>query len=566
MSDDPVYEATCGAFAELVAHGVTTAVVSPGSRSTPLTIAARWAQRLDVQIHLDERSAAFYALGMAKASRRPVVLVCTSGTASANYLPAVVEAHYSGVPLIVFTADRPAELRDWGAGQTIDQVDIYGSHVRWAAELATAGEADPEWFRRMTARAVREATAPRPGPVHLNWPFREPLEPTTKPEVALSPIVELTAERPGPTSAEVELMTRLSGFERGLIVAGPSDFDSASVRSIGGFAARTGWPIVAEPGSQLRFGPHTRRATVMSTADQLLRVPDWAGTHIPDVIVRVGDSPTCKPFRLWIEANPPMNHVLVDPDGRWNEASFTATHIVHTDAATLLAAVECDRGPTGWTDSWTSAEAKAKAAIDGIVESEPLLEASLARTIARQMTGAESLYVSNSMPVRDLDSFAATAADGPVVYSNRGASGIDGLVSCANGVAATGSPTVLYIGDIATLHDIGGLLQAARGGNTLTLVVPNNDGGGIFSFLPIAKNDDAHFDELFYTPHGTDLSDLGAITGVRYTMVDHVDALVAALRQCVPRPGVDIIEIPIDRDANLAQHRAISAAVAAAVS
>ena len=565
MSDDLVYESTCGAFAELVAHGVTTAIVSPGSRSTALAIAARWTQRLDVQIHLDERSAAFYALGMAKASRRPVVLVCTSGTASANYLPAVVEAHYSGVPLIVFTADRPAELRDWGAGQTIDQVDIYGSHVRWAAEMATVGETDPQWYRRMAARAVREATAPRPGPVHLNWPFREPLEPTAKPEVSISPTVELTEARPSPTPAEIELMTRLSGFERGLIVAGPSDFDSTAVRSIGAFAARAGWPIMAEPGSQLRFGQHTKRATVIGTADQLLRVGEWSTAHVPDVVLRIGDSPTCKPFRLWIETNPAPHHVLIDPDGRWNEASFTTTHVVSAEAALLLAVVECDRGTTAWTESWASAEAKARAAIDQIVDSEPMLEASVARTVGREMTGAESLYVSNSMPVRDLDSFAGTAAEGPTVYSNRGASGIDGLVSCANGVAATGSPTVLYIGDIATLHDVGGLLQAARDGNTLTLVIPNNDGGGIFSFLPVAQQEDVNFDELFHTPHGTDLSQLGAITGVRHTAVGDVEALIGAPRQRVQRPGVDIIEIPIDRDANLAQHRAISAAVTIAI-
>ena len=565
MSDDLVYEATCGSFAELVAHGVTTAVVSPGSRSTPLAIAARWTERLDVQIHLDERSAAFYALGIAKASRRPVVLVCTSGTAAANYLPAVVEAHYSGVPLIVFTADRPAELRDWGAGQTIDQVDIYGSHVRWSAEMATAGEVDASWFRRMTARAVREATAPRPGPVHLNWPFREPLEPTARPSAALSPTVALNNERPGPTTSELDLITRLSEFERGLIVAGPSDFDQSAARSIAGFAARTGWPIIAEPASQLRFGKHTKRAAVIATADQLLRVESWATDHAPEVVIRVGDSPTCKPFRLWIETNPPTHHLLVDPDHRWNEASFTATHVVNTDAASLLAAAECDRGATTWTDSWATAEAAARSAIDEVIDSEPLLEASVAQTVAGQMRADESLYVSNSMPVRDLDSFASASTDGPTVYSNRGASGIDGLVSCANGVAATGSPTVLYIGDVATLHDVGGLLQAARGGNTLTLVVPNNDGGGIFSFLPIAQHDDVNFEELFHTHHGTDLSQLGAITGIRHMTVADVDSLATALRQCIPRPGVDIIEIPIDRDANLAQHRSVSAAVAAAV-
>ncbi len=560
-----MYEATCGAFAELVAHGVRTAVISPGSRSTPLTVAAGWTEGLDVVVHLDERSAGFHALGMAKAQRAPVVLVCTSGTAAANYLPAVIEAHYTGIPLLVFTADRPPELRDWGAGQTIDQVELFGSHIRWAADLAVAGEVEPSWFRRMAARAIAAASAPNPGPVHLNWPFREPLEPDGRPTVDRRPTVAMSLDRSSPRSSDIDVVSELVALERGLIVAGPATFDDDEVRAIGEFSRRTGWPLVAEPGSQLRFGPHVETTAVISTVDQLCRVRHWTEDHLPDVVVRIGDSPTCKPLRQWLEADPPLHHVMVDPDDRWNEASFTATARVTSAAAGLFDAVDVDRGSTAWTRAWADADARAAEAIEGVLGEGPLLEALIARTLCASMTSESALYVSNSMPVRDIDGFAASSGDGPTVYSNRGASGIDGLISCADGVASTGTPTVLHIGDVALLHDAGGLLHAARHGHELTLVVPNNDGGGIFSFLPVANVAGVGFEELFHTAHGTDLSGFGGFGGIRHHRVDSVDQLVKTLDDCVHRSGVDIVEIPVDREANLAQHRAVSAAVAVAL-
>ena len=567
MTSDRVYEATCGAMAELVAHGVRDAVISPGSRSAPLAVAAEWTVGLTTTMHLDERSAGFFALGLAKASGAPVVLICTSGTAAANYLPAIAEAHYSGVPLIIFTADRPPELRDWGAGQTIDQVDLYGSHTRWAVDLAVAGEVDPSWFRRMAARAVAEATAPGPGPVHLNWPLREPLEPTVAmPSIQRQAVVRLPSSPLVVAPAEIAVLSELSQHERGLIVCGPSTLDRATISAIASFSERTGWPVVAEPSSGLRFGSHIDKTSIIATADHLLKIPEWADAHRADVVIRIGDSPTCKPLRLWLEGNPPTHHVLLDSNHRWNEASFTATQVLWSDIALLMAEADIvDRGASSWTDSWSRAEHLATEAIERVLRDGPLLEPLIARAVAATLPGGSALYVSNSMPVRDIDGFAASSASGPKVYSNRGASGIDGLVSSATGVAAAGARTTLLVGDIALLHDISGLLFAARMHAQLTLVVPNNDGGGIFSFLPIAgvpdADADAHFNKLFHTPHGTDLSEFGSLTGITHHLVADRAALESKLRATMTRRGVDIIEVHVDVDANISQHREVTAAV-----
>jgi len=588
-TEDRVYESTCGAFAELVAHGVRHAVLSPGSRSTPLTIAARWTEGLYTTIHLDERAAAFFALGLAKETGRPVVLVCTSGTAAANYLPAVIEAHYTGVPLLVFTADRPTELRDWGAGQTIDQVGLYGNHVRWATELPVAGEVEPTWFRRMMGRAVAEATSTTPGPVHLNWPFREPLEPRSgRPSVDREATLRIPATTTGASVGELAVMSEVVGYERGVIVCGPATQSPAGVEAIAAFSRLTGWPVVAEPSSRLRFGTHVESTPIISTADHLLKVTSWAAEHAPEVVVRIGDSPTCKPIRLWLEKYSPKHHVLLDPAGRWNEASFTATDVLRGDVASLLTQTtkamgdrdetgrpDCEKvaarcqaprsNSTGWTESWIKADHQATAAVDAVLDNGAFLEAALTRTVLQHLEPEVALYVSNSMAVRDIDAFAKAAPRGPQVFSNRGASGIDGLISCATGVAAGGRPTVLLIGDIALVHDVGGLLFAARSSLPLTLVVANNDGGGIFSFLPIADHTDVSFDELFQTPHGTNLAEFGAVTGIRHHAVTTATDLRTTLTSCVESPGVDIVEVRTDVEANVAQHREVTAAVDAAL-
>ncbi len=541
-------------MAELVAHGVTHAVVSPGSRSTPLAIAARWVEGLEVSIHLDERSAGFHALGLAKATGRPVVLICTSGTAAANYLPAVIEAHYSGVPLVIFTADRPPELRNWGAGQTIDQVHLYGSHVRHFAELPVAGEVDPIHHRLATVRAVDAARSPRPGPVHLNWPFREPLEPSHgQPAVERSTVRSVRSAGVAVDTSDVRLLNELARHERGLIVAGPADISDDAAGAITELGTRLGWPIVAEPLSQLRRSG----GTALATGDHLFKV-GWADGHIPEVVLRFGNSPTCKPLRLWLERSRPDHHVLVDPDERWNDATFIGGAVVRSSLDALAPHVEVDRGSTGWTNEWFVAEAAASRAIDHVLDDGPLLEAAIARTVSSVVPDDAVLYVSNSMPVRDLDSFAPLRPSPPLTFANRGASGIDGVVSSAAGAARSGRSTVLLIGDVAAMHDIGGLIDSARRAVDLTLVVPNNNGGGIFSFLPIAAHDNVHFEELFHTPHEPEFN---TIPGVRHKEVATRSELERALSESVGVSGVDLIEIRVDRDTNLAQHRAITEAI-----
>ena len=557
---DLVYESTCGAMAELVAHDVRHAVVSPGSRSTPLTIAARWTDDLEVSMHLDERSAGFHALGLARATNRPVVLICTSGTAAANYLPAVIEAHYTGVPLLVFTADRPQELRDIGAGQTVDQVHLFGRHVRWFAELPVAGEVDPVHHSLAVVRAIDAAMSPRPGPVHLNWPLREPLEPLNgRPEVNAASVRRIVGACPAATSAGATLLRELAdSYERGVIIAGPSAGDVEGADRVIEFARAAHWPILAEPLSQLRRN-HTAG---IDTADSLVRHPSFADEMAPDVVIRIGNSPTSKPIRQWLQRVVPAHHVVIDPDERWNDATFVGGTVIRETLPSAFADTPSVRSTSEWMDAWRAADATATHIIDGDIAANSLLEAGVARMTYAATPEDGVFYVSNSMPVRDLDTFAQGRPAVPLTLGNRGASGIDGVISSAAGAARTGRPTVLLIGDIAVVHDIGGLLDSARRDIDLTIVMPNNDGGGIFSFLPVASHDDVHFDELFHTPHGTVYSSL---PGVRHTMATTADELEAALTASIGRRGVDLIEIPVDRDTNLAQHRRIAAAIGAAL-
>ena len=556
MSTDP-YLATTAFFEELAAQGVTDVLVSPGSRSAPLAITAHRTAGLNVSIHLDERSAAFWALGLAKASGRVVALVCTSGTAAANYLPAVVEAHFSGIPLLILTADRPPELRDRGAGQAIDQLGIYGSHVRWWSDLPVAGDVDPRWFQSTAARAVRASTGSHPGPVHLNWPLREPLEPTGPlPPGDTSPI-RGTATHPTSSPAAIHQLEQLAGLERGIVLAGPMHHDHSG--PVADFCRHSGWPLVAEPLSQLRR--NFAGVTVTNHHDHLLRTA-WPDEHVPDVVVRVGQPMTSKPIRLWLERHRPR-HALVDAAGTWTDASVTATDVIDA-SPDVLGSVRTGLGAGRWAAAWGEADQRAALAIDEILESEPLMEAGIAMELGQRLPAGAALYVSNSMPVRDVDSFLRARSASLTCHGNRGASGIDGVISSAAGVASTGLSTTVYIGDLALLHDVGGLLSAVEHGVDLTVVVANNSGGGIFSFLPIAQHgDDIDFETLFRTPQQHSIERIATSFGAAHQLIHDRGTLGSALGQ--DALGVRILEVPVDRDANVDQHRRISAAVSAAL-
>ncbi len=596
-----VYDAVAAFFAGVADSGVRHVVVSPGSRSTALAVSAH-RSGLRVWVHHDERSAAFFALGLAHVTRLPAVLVCTSGTAVANYLPAIVEAHHSGVPMLAVTADRPPELRQFGAGQTIDQVSIFGSNCRWFAELPVAGESGcyPDATTRWARRAVAESTGARPGPVHLNWPFREPLEPPAAPlplagaRPAPLPLagprpapLPLAGPRPanagllaGPRPASADqaaaLVNLALGHERGVLAAGPLDAGPATVAAISRFAAAAGWPIIAEPTSSLRC-PSVDGA-IIATADSFLRNHDLGHHLAPDVIVRVGLSPTTKPLRLWAERERPAHVLLVDPGTDWPDPSYLSTAVIDADPASLfdaaadaLGRLRLDRRSSSWVLRWHAADRAAESAIGeglGLIEDPRVHAPAVVRALARTLPTGSALYVSNSMPVRDIDTYWPPHP--AKVLANRGASGIDGLISSALGVAASGQRTVLLTGDLAFLHDFGGLLGARRLGVSLVVVVVDNDGGGIFSFLPIAAALDDGYQELFHTPHGHDLNALAEAAGAAVATVSTLSALEPALARAMeetsgPEPRVSVVHVRIDHTHDLAVHRSVQAVVSTAL-
>ena len=586
-SADPVYDAVAAFAAGLVEHGVTDVVISPGSRSTALALTLHAQPMLRTWIQLDERSAGFFALGQARRTGRPSVLVCTSGTAAANYFPAIIEAHHAGVPMIVCTADRPPELRDWGSHQTIDQVKIYGATTRWAADLAVAGEWSPTQGQLVAHRAVVSATGINPGPVHLNWPLREPLEP-----LAAVPVVEPSVRRfsalgdgilgapatPGEGNAPggSTALADLQSHERGVIIVGP---DAASgieaqnevVSAALKLSAATAWPVIGEPISGTRRARGDSVGTVIANADHILRHADIAAELAPDVVIRLGGTPTTKPLRLWLEAHRPEHLLLVDPANRWNDPSSIVTqHAAADPVAVLRAAGRVVRQGSTWCERWKELDRIAGRVISDEIKRGPLLSALVTSVLAEAVPAGTLLMASNSMPVRELDSFVTT--EGPRIdfVGNRGASGIDGVTSTALGLASQhDGPVVLYIGDLALLHDLGALFGAARCGLHLTVVCVDNNGGGIFSSLPIAsRGSEVDFETLFRTPHGLNLADLGGVGGVRINDVSSAAELAETLRSACESdtPGVDVVLVSVDPDADLAQHRAIASAVNAAIS
>jgi len=584
-----LYAFTRAFFEELARSGVEEVCVSPGSRSTPLAVTAATVEGLRLWSILDERSAGFFALGLAKASRRPVALVCTSGSALANYAPAVVEAHYAGVPLIVSSADRPPELREWGAGQTIDQVGFFGDRVRYFAELPipTAGARMLRFARAMGCRAVAEASGLRPGPVHLNWPFREPLEPIDDgsnsaahedDEIAKSgrpnraPYTASLASEPRADADPLGALAKdLAGVERGVIACGLLD-EPGFARAAAQLARTLGWPLLADPVSGARAG-QVDEAPVLAGYDLFLRDPRFQRRFRPEVVLRLGGSPTCKALRLWLEAFPPERLVLVGRHVEWSDPSHLASDRIQTsptDFCTTLAGAlakipgfETKRS-SAWLEAFLEAEAVTQRVIDHQLASAPaLFEPAAARSLAARLPDDAMLYVSNSMPVRDLDAFMAPRAGALRVLANRGTNGIDGMVSSSLGASAAGQGrAVLLTGDLACLYDIGALLTARRYPLNATLVVLNNDGGGIFSFLPVAAYGEAvNFDELFNTPHGADLSGACSLYGVTHRRVTGLAEYEAEIEKSFSQPGVTIIEVAIDGRANTEHFREVIAAV-----
>ena len=562
-----------GAFVDQLAHaGVRHVCVCPGSRSTPLAMLLAQHPGIRAWTHLDERSAGFFGLGLARALGEPVALLATSGTAAANFLPAVVEANLARVGLVVLTADRPHELRDNGAPQTIDQLRLYGSHARWFFDLPEpAGSSEQvQLVRALAARAVAEAMAEPRGPVHLNWPFREPLVPAAG-QPAMDDGVPLVVENPtlAPAPRLLRCLSRdLSRTKRGLIVCGPQD-DAELPAAVTRLAQRLGYPILADPLSGVRCGRHDRSA-VIDAYDAFLRDRPTVDRLEPEVVLRLGAVPTSKPLTQYLQRFADVRQILVDPSG-WREPLGVASDVLHVDPRALcegLSAELSERSASDWLESWLAVDAVARRAIQQHLETnDELFEGGVFCQLSDILPDGCVLYAGNSMPVRDLDTFFRSSPKAVRCVSNRGANGIDGVVSSALGASAAGvGRVVLVIGDVSFYHDLNGLLASRKHALDLLIVLINNDGGGIFSFLPQAEADAETFEALFGTPHGLDFRPFVEGYGGRFVRIAGRREFGAAVCDGLARGGLQVVEVPTDRARNVQQHRQVWQVVAAALS
>jgi 2-succinyl-5-enolpyruvyl-6-hydroxy-3-cyclohexene-1-carboxylate synthase len=563
---------------ELSRCGMQHACTSPGSRNSPIVASLVRDRRIRCWSHIDERCAGFFAIGLAKATVVPVAVTCTSGTAAANLAPAVIEARHAGVPLVVLTADRPAELRDVGAGQTIDQLKLYGDAVKWFAEVEQpeASVASLRWIRQLACRAYWTALEGRPGPVHLNLPLREPLvldgplpdnplpgRPDGAPwvrSVGGPPPLGGDPGDPAPRDGALPIGTQVRDDAtsqplpaRGVIVAGRDERGDVGSRAAT-TAATLRYPLLADPLSAARHGD-----TAIGAYDLLLRDPGFRDRARPELVVRVGDLPTSKPLRAWLESLGDVPQLALDRDGEWQDPAAVVSERHRGDPAGTLHALG-RRGSSpdeSWLASWTAADDAVTCALSEELDGQPLSEPAVARRLGEWLGPDVTLFCAASMPIRDLELYLPAHRHGPAILSNRGANGIDGTVSSAFGVAASGRPVVLLIGDVALAHDIGGLLAARRLGLELTIVVLNNDGGGIFNFLAIS--DDAEvFAQHIATPHGLDFEHAAALYGLVYQQATTTNELQTMLRTSIGSGRCTIIEIRTDRLQNLALHRQLA--------
>ncbi|MBA2255905.1 MAG: 2-succinyl-5-enolpyruvyl-6-hydroxy-3-cyclohexene-1-carboxylic-acid synthase [Thermoleophilaceae bacterium] len=549
---------------ELARCGMRHAVCCPGSRNAPLLLALAGEERIRTHSVLDERSAGFVALGLAKASGRPVAVACTSGTAAANLHPAVAEAREARVPLIVLSADRPPELRDVGAGQSIDQVKLYGDSVKWFVEVGNhdPGRASAVHHRQLACRAYLTAAGdPRPGAVHLNFGLREPLAPVPAEagEAGLDP--EIWAGRPEDRpwverrdpplvvhrQLAEELAHEIAVNPRGALVVGATREDVAA--SAARLAVAAGWPLLAEPTSGVRCGAHDR-GQVVAHYDALLAGEDFARTHGADLVIRIGDTPTSKPLRAWLER---ARQIVVDAEAAWHEPTKAAETVVaasavHTCDALTSALADAGASNSPWLASWLAADARVSPALDSVPDPfEPKAYAALADVAADGAT----VFVSSSMPIRHVETYFPSVPRRIRFLANRGANGIDGVVSSAVGAAlASDARCYLLTGELALLHDLGGLVAARDLGVSLTIVCTNNGGGGIFDFLPVSEHAPAaEYERLVATPRDVDLADVAALAGMSHVTAGTPDEV----RDAVAEPG--LVEFRADRASAVRLHR-----------
>ncbi len=591
---------------ELARNGMRAACTSPGSRSAPLTLTLAHEPRLRCYSHVDERCAGFFALGLAKASGLPVAVSCTSGSAAAELLPAAIEAREARVPLLLLTADRPPELRENGAGQAIDQLKLYGDAVKWFFDVGTH-EATParlRWMRTLACRAYATTLNGRPGAVHLNFALREPLATDES-------LPEDKSARPGSLpyvrrrtlstrewghfggSEDLDVLREITnGAHRGVVVAGRDERVFAGWspgEAAAAFAAAAGWPLLADPMSGARSG-----AAAVAHYDALLRDEDFLAMVEPDLVLRVGDLPVSKPLRSWLAGLSNVRQIALDREAAWQDPDSVLSDSLALDPAAVLGPLAKASPPSAegdWLATWRSADEKAAEAILGVLGRETLSEPRIAADLGVLLPQEATLFVASSMPVRDIETFWPVRDDPPRVLCNRGANGIDGIVSSAFGTAAAErGPVVLLIGDVALAHDIGGLLAARRLQLKLTIVLIDNGGGGIFDFLPVAESalarapervegaaPDPHertssdpivaggagsvtrdiYTRHIATPTGLDFADAARLYGLTHERAESISGFRAALERALTHKASSIVEVRSDREMNVRLHRKV---------
>ncbi|MFS1517499.1 2-succinyl-5-enolpyruvyl-6-hydroxy-3-cyclohexene-1-carboxylic-acid synthase [Bacillus sp. SCS-151] len=548
---------------ELIKVNVTDVVISPGSRSTPMAMIMAEHPMMNVYVNIDERSAAFFALGIAKSKRKPVAILCTSGTAAANYMPAIVEAYYSRVPLIVLTADRPHELRDIGAPQAINQIGLFGEYTKWFAEMAIP-EDTPEmlnYVRTFASRASGTAMQAPKGPVHLNFPFREPLVPLMEAieHHDQGSYVNVTIGAPSLTTNQYDsIHDRIAAKKKGLIICGAID-DPSFAEAVIELAAKLQYPIFADPLSQLRSGHHNKEL-IIDSYDTILRNKQILQLYKPEVIIRFGEMPVSKALTLYIKQLDHIDHLVIDGGGGWREPTLSASDMIHCDEVNFCSGlsdvIKELNNKSHWVTQWIEMNAMIKSIWNGLEYEEDLFEGKVFSELTKTLPYNTTLFVGNSMPIRDLDSFFLTNDKSIRVLANRGANGIDGIVSTALGASINCSPLVLVIGDLSFYHDLNGLLAAKMHKLNMTIIVINNDGGGIFSFLPQAQHQN-HFETLFGTPLGLDYEYVVNMYGGEFNRVTKWNDFREKVQQSIHTDGLSVIELTTDRTTNVEMHRSL---------
>ncbi len=572
--------ASAGVFVEELARsGLRNVVICPGSRSSPLSVSFWRNKKIKTWMHLDERSASFFALGMAKELNEPVAIVCSSGTASANFMPAVVEAHYSNIPVLVLTADRPADQVDWGALQTIDQTRVYGSHVKWSLDMPPASTEVSylTYVRSVANRAYFTSAGIPPGPVHINFHLSEPLEPVQLPEGFLvvddsselalmgrsagRPLIQASDAIKTPREEDIaDLVNLFNSSDKGLIICGPQT-DIRLADAVTKLARKLNYPILCDVLSQVRNGYHDK-GLIVDAYDAFLRDGNLARSLTPEIVIRFGSLPVSKPLVQYLEQNRQSYQILIDEFDGWRDPDRVISRVLHVDPVSFCLDVSSriNNPPRlgNWIDAWLNlSEISRRHATKALEGFDGMFEGRIFPELSKLLPEGSIVFAGNGMPVRDMDTFTPLSNNSTKFLSNRGASGIDGVVSSALGVSAvSGKNTLLVIGDISFIHDMNGLLAAKAHSLNCTIIVVNNDGGGIFSFLPQYAYDDI-FEPLFGTPHGLTFRAAADLYGLEYMLVNNWEEFGVALEQSLTTEGTTIIEIPGDRDSNVTMHRVV---------